>query len=69
MRMDAPRPTSDPLAGRWYEQLEMWERRGRVGLPPGLQDVPPAPPEQRDYFAQNPAYLLRPEVSHIVSIN
>jgi mannosyl-oligosaccharide alpha-1,2-mannosidase len=60
------RDGGDPQAGRWYEQVEKWEREGRVGLSPGLQEVPPAPPELRDYSAQNVAYLLRPEVSDLL---
>jgi mannosyl-oligosaccharide alpha-1,2-mannosidase len=61
MVMTKPQGT-DPHAGKWIEQVELWEQRGEVGQPPGLQDVPPAPAGSRDYISQNKHYLLRPEV-------
>jgi Glycosyl hydrolase family 47. len=51
-------------SGRWVHHMDQWEKAGRPGgRPPGLRDVPAESKEHRDYTANKPAYLLRPEVS------
>jgi hypothetical protein len=56
----------EPYAGRWIDHIKLWEQQGKVGLPPGLQDVPPAPHGSRDYIARRTGYLLRPEVGNLI---
>ena len=56
---------------KWSEVLGLWEKGGRVGQIPGLnefgkplkeEDVDVERGIQRDYFLSDPRYLLRPEV-------
>ncbi|KAJ7484343.1 glycoside hydrolase family 47 protein [Mycena latifolia] len=48
--------------GRWAPRVAAWERAGRVGVPPGVADLPrESTPPGRGYAPIADAYLLRPE--------
>ncbi|KAJ7074982.1 glycoside hydrolase family 47 protein [Mycena belliarum] len=48
--------------GLWASRVDVWERAGRVGPPPGTADLPrEAATEARGYSPVTDAYLLRPE--------
>ncbi len=54
---------SDPHKGRWLPHVEHWKAEGSIrAIPPGLNEVLPKGPGERDYFARKNGYLLRPEV-------
>ncbi|THG95752.1 hypothetical protein EW026_g5958 [Hermanssonia centrifuga] len=53
---------SDPHKGRWLPHVEHWKAEGSIrAIPPGLNEVLPKGPGERDYFARKNGYLLRPE--------
>jgi hypothetical protein len=51
---------------RWVDELAAWEKAGRVGGPPGVEEaVPVQPGELPEYTIYDTRYMLRPEVSSV----
>lgn len=51
-----------PIGNRWVDELAVWERDGRQGSPPGVDQAQPIQPgDAFEYRYFDSRYLLRPE--------